>query len=309
MMESAGLFAAAVTTAAGAGAGWLAGWWLVPKVARLLGEAGYAHPNYADERIPVGAGLGVVFGAFAGWALAAFIIKLIDPKGGALGFLGAMALTAVGFGLVGLFDDLVGRTSGGGFRGHFRLLIREGTLTTGAFKALGGVVVALITASLLMSYDAGSGTPFAPSPAVAGSLLANGAIIALTANFVNLLDLRPGRALKGFFLLLAVALAAAWWTLGYLRAFGQVLVAVAPIVGAAAAAFPGDLRARFMLGDVGANAVGASVGVVFATLGVEARLVVLAVLLALTILSERVSFSRLIEHSRVLTSIDRWGRR
>ena len=64
-----------------------------------------------------------------------------------------------------------------------------------------------------------------------------------------------------------------------------------------------------MLGDTGANAAGALVGLALVErFGLRGRLVVLGVTAGLTVLSERVSFSRVIDDTPVLRRLDRWGR-
>ena len=63
--------------------------------------------------------------------------------------------------------------------------------------------------------------------------------------------------------------------------------------------FHGDLTGKFMLGDAGSNVLGAVVGMGLAVgLGLYWRLGVLALLLVLNLLSERYSFTRLIDGNR-----------
>jgi UDP-N-acetylmuramyl pentapeptide phosphotransferase/UDP-N-acetylglucosamine-1-phosphate transferase len=70
-----------------------------------------------------------------------------------------------------------------------------------------------------------------------------------------------------------------------------------------------DLHERVMLGDTGANAVGAALGIALvATCSPGARTVALAVVLAANVLSELVSFSRIIEAVPPLRALDRAGR-
>ncbi len=128
----------------------------------------------------------------------------------------------------------------------------------------------------------------------------SGALIAGTANLVNLLDLRPGRALK------VVAALGAVTTL----AGGEPGALGAAATGSALAALPADLGERAMLGDTGANAAGALLGVALAArLERPARLLALAGVTALTLASERVSFTAVIERTPVLDALDRLGRR
>ncbi|MGB4835784.1 MAG: hypothetical protein WBP28_06920, partial [Nostocoides sp.] len=80
--------------------------------------------------------------------------------------------------------------------------------------------------------------------------------------------------------------------------------------GAALGALPADLARETMLGDTGANAAGALIGsALVARTGLGGRAVALAALTALTLASERVSFTQVIESTPVLREIDGWGRR
>jgi hypothetical protein len=73
---------------------------------------------------------------------------------------------------------------------------------------------------------------------------------------------------------------------------------------------PADLGERVMLGDCGANAVGALLGLRLAAVPARpARAGALAVVVGLTLASERVSFTRVIEATPVLRGLDRLGRR
>jgi UDP-N-acetylmuramyl pentapeptide phosphotransferase/UDP-N-acetylglucosamine-1-phosphate transferase len=64
-----------------------------------------------------------------------------------------------------------------------------------------------------------------------------------------------------------------------------------------------------MLGDTGANAAGALVGTALVQgTGRRGRVVALAVLTGLTLVSERVSFTRVIESTPGLRELDAWGR-
>lgn len=214
----------------------------------------------------------------------------------------ADALSVAAVGGLGLADDVLepwlrshGIAPTKGLRGHLGAL-RSGRLTTGAAKALGIPVICLL--------DAGAARA-RPLHAGAGTLMDAG-VAAGAANLANLLDLRPGRALKAT---TACALVLALPPAHSPRAKeGRSLAALAALVGLAA--LPADLAERGMLGDTGANALGALIGAAAARrLPAAPRLLVLGGLGALTLASERVSFSAVIDATPALHRIDQWGRR
>jgi UDP-N-acetylmuramyl pentapeptide phosphotransferase/UDP-N-acetylglucosamine-1-phosphate transferase len=211
----------------------------------------------------------------------------------------AAALTAgLGSGAVGLYDDVVGGRPGHqakGFRGHLAAL-RHGRVTSGLVKIAGVGAAGLAAAALLPSGPAGRRSR-RPARRAAEVLLGAG-VIAGTANLVNLLDLRPGRAAKAGLLLGAPLLG------------GPAGTVVAGPMGAAAALLPDDLGERVMLGDAGANALGALLGVALASrTGLPGRAALLAGIAGLTAASERVSFTEVIARTPGLRELDALGRR
>jgi hypothetical protein len=118
--------------------------------------------------------------------------------------------------------------------------------------------------------------------------LSGALLVGLSANALNQLDTRPGRALKAY-------LAAA-------------LPLHAP-VGIAVLLLPYDLREMAMLGDAGSNALGAMLGLnsVERFTG-RGRWVAIGALAGLTLLGERTSLGRLIERTPGLSWIDGLGR-
>lgn len=197
-------------------------------------------------------------------------------------------LAALAFGLLGLADDLVGSGHARGFRGHLTELA-HGRLTTGGLKLLGGAAIAAVIAG---SRD----------PNSIGRLLADAALIALAANLANQLDRRPGRVTK-----VAVV---AFVVLALAATNEDTVEGVAVIIGATAALFIDDLRERLMLGDVGANVVGACLGTsVVLAFSFPVRLGVLAVVAVLNLVGELSSFTRLIDAVPPLRAVDRAGRR
>ena len=111
----------------------------------------------------------------------------------------------------------------------------------------------------------------------------------LAANALNQLDTKPGRALKAFLLLGA---GGSHWYAG-----SAVLLA------------PYDLREMAMLGDAGANALGAVLGLSSVhRLGTRSRWSLVGALAALTLYGERRSIGTAIERTPVLRELDAWGR-
>jgi hypothetical protein len=199
----------------------------------------------------------------------------------------------------GLFDDWAGSNQTKGFKGHLKALA-HGRLTTGGLKFLGIGFLSLFLA-ISLYYDG------------ADSILQVILVcctVALTANLMNLFDLRPGRAQKIYFLGLAAALA-------FIVAFGVVklngwnLAALALAgLGPLVAVWRFDLGERGMIGDAGANSMGAFLGFLYATaLPTWMLIIAVVALIAVNLLSERVSFSKIIEANAVLSAVDGWGRR
>lgn len=197
------------------------------------------------------------------------------------------ALAVLGSAAAGALDDLRGDANAKGLKGHLGALA-HGQVTTGAVKIL-GITAASLIGSRVTDRHTGHGWPTTVLGAVT---------TAAAANFGNLLDLRPGRTLK-------VTVIAAVPLLAAERSRGVALAAV----GAAITALPDDLSARSMLGDTGANAAGAAIGsAVVAATGPRGRFLAAAVLTGLTLASERVSFSAVIDRTPWLRAIDQWGR-
>ncbi|MGY1594985.1 hypothetical protein ACI79D_23675 [Geodermatophilus sp. SYSU D00708] len=257
-----GLAAGAAVTARPAGAPW-----------RRTNYAGRPVTLLGGPALAAAATGGAVAGALPGWRAAAAVAGTVS-------------------GLVGGYDDLAGarpeQARDKGLAGHLRAL-RAGRVSAGAVK-VAGIGAAAAAAALLTGRERGAG-------GLADAVLTTG-LVAGTANLVNLLDLRPGRAAKAASLVAAAGLG------------GPAGSLVAGPLGASLAVLPADLGERVMLGDCGANAVGALLGLRLAALpGRPARAGLLAGVVALTLASEKVSFTQVIEATPGLRELDRLGRR
>lgn len=245
----------------------------------LKGEEVWNRTNHRGEQVTLLEGPAFLAGATAAGLLSPGLPARMRA---------ATLLAGAGSGLLGAYDDLAGSSASRGFKGHLKALAR-GEVTTGAVKLLGIGATGLAAATL-----AG---PSAGKRTNVFDIAINGALIAGAANLMNLFDLRPGRAIK-------VGLIA-----GAPLAAGAGAAVVAAPLGAAAALLPEDLGERAMLGDAGANALGALLGLAATRLGRGARLGVLAGLIALNGASEYVSFTKVIRENPALNWLDMLGRR
>ncbi len=245
------------------------------------GAERWTRTNHAGRTVTLLEGPAYALGAAAG-VLA----------GGAGGAGGPAALAGLGAGAFGVLDDLAGDSSHKGLGGHLAAASR-GVVTTGAIKIVGLGATGLLTAWLVDRRRM-------RTPPI--STLVGAAVIAGSANIANLFDLRPGRALKVVLLLSA--------PLVFGRpASGISAATAAAAAGASIAVLPDDLAGRSMLGDTGANSAGAMVGTALvARTGLRGRLIVLAAVTALTLASEKFSFTRVIESTPGLRELDALGR-
>lgn len=248
------------------------------------GAARWTRTNHRGEPVTLLSGPATAIGAVAGAAAASGL----DGHRRL-----AMVVAGTGAAAFGGYDDLAGDGASRGFRGHIGAL-RQGNVTTGAVKLAGISATGLAAAVLAGRGRAGTAGPGPGSSGVAAiaDCVIDAGLVAGGANLINLFDLRPGRAIK-------VALGAG----------GLVGGAGLPPLAAAAALLPEDLAERAMLGDGGANAIGAMLGVAATGLPRRVRLGALAAIVGLTAASEVVSFTRVIERTPALHWLDMLGRR
>lgn len=243
--------------------------------------------NVSGRKVPVVLGGPVAIAALTALACLALVAALgWEPA--RLAETGvAVAAVMVVMGIAGGWDDRRGDESSRGFTGHLGAL-RRGRVTGGILKIGAGLVAGLVAAALLFPGDLVA--------AAAAALL-----VPLGANTTNLLDRAPGRAGKMILLVATplMALGGIHWA-----------IAAAGAIGALLACLPLDLGEKAMLGDAGANPLGAVVGVGLAvSLGGAGRWVAVVFLVALNLASERWSFSAAISRTPWLHRLDQMGRR
>lgn len=209
-----------------------------------------------------------------------------------------IAVAALGAGLAGAYDDLADESACNkttkGLHGHLKAL-REGRISPGLVKMLALIATGLVAAK--------------PRREILDWLVEAG-IIAGAANLVNLVDLRPGRALK-------IASLGALAGLIPPRKASQESDIPAEIrrrrtrmnLVCSTSALPLDLGELTMLGDTGSNALGAALGATWVQgRSRGAKLAVLAGITALTLASEKISFSAVIENNPLMKTLDDLGR-
>ncbi len=247
---------------------------------QLLVNFNLLKKNYKDKYIPVVGGIILMISTITSWYML-FILNLVNPD-----ILNLNIFIILVIGTTGLLDDICGDKQAQGFKGHFKSLL-NGNLTTGIFKILITTLVSIFVLIELKIYN------------IPGIII-NAGIIILTTNFLNLLDLRPARSIKAFigisFLLIMINIS----SIIYFLPFFIVLVFYLPY----------ELQAKIMLGDSGANLLGAILGfntiIIIDTLII--KFIVLLFLLFLNLLSEKYSYSSIIEKNFILSWIDRLGR-
>ena len=275
------------------------------------GPKAWSRTNHRGEPVTLLEGPAAAIGAIAGVLAQAGLQSLAAPAEGRGAWRAAAAITVAGVGgaAFGAYDDLAGSSDRRGFRGHLGAL-RQGEVTTGAVKLAGIGATGMASAALIGGN--------------AADLVINTGLVAGFANLLNLFDLRPGRAIKA-----AVASSALVVLGGSLgrpapgqgglggRAVpprsggsrGVVPPGLAPPLAAALALLPEDLGERAMLGDAGANALGAMIGAAACSLPRPARVALLAGTTWLNVASEKVSFTKVIERTPTLRRLDLLGRR
>ena len=258
--------------------------------------------NFRGRTVSLRGGVGVAAGAVAA---SAQLGRALGAGAGMRPAAAAVAATGAA-GAAGLIDDLDagahdGQTPAKGLKGHLGALAR-GRVTTGALK-IAVIGSGALVAGVLLARHRAAAAPLRRPAATALDAVVSAVTIASWADVHNLLDLRPGRALKAAALLTAPLLA------DRRRAAAASRALAAGCLGAAAAALPGDLMEETMLGDTGANALGALAGTALAAHPARpVRVAAAAAGTGLVLASERVSFTRVIARTPALAALDAVGR-
>jgi len=249
----------------------------MPRIFKMLKTRGMIVKNYRGQ--PVVTSMGLTFIFPCALSIIPFMVAGIEPEH--MAFLTVVtSLTLTGF-----IDDVLGDATIKGIKGHVAELIK-GRISTGGVKLIITVLVGMFVSRYYHK-----------------SLIAWGVyalLFSLFVNFINLMDLRPGRAIKVF--LLSVIL------LMILGGFSNVWI-LTPVLTALPFHMKGEMEEKYMLGDTGANLLGGIAGfyaIKAVTLAPAA--VMAAVLLSIHVIAEYRSLSRFIESIPALRFIDQLWR-
>ncbi len=257
----------------------------------IFAKAGHFNRNYQGKDIPTSMGLVFIAPLAVVLTCSYFTDKIsispVDMESFYRISISFVVLIAT-FLLLGLADDIWGDEKTRGFRGHFSQLL-EGRITTGLIKAIAGVFICFCVASYLVDTW------------TFGIVIIDALVLALAINLFNLFDVRPGRAIKIFLLVIFVLLIASLGSGFWLPALAMIASMIVVL--------PSDLRGKTMLGDAGSNVIGAIIGLgILVSFGIFFKLAVLVVFIALNILSELYSFSEVFKRNTVLNWFDHLGR-
>lgn len=274
--------------------GFLGTYFMIPLFKSMLVNGNVIRPNYKNEMIPVGMGIVFLPMIIINSIILGFItlnnIWFVNASNYNLNIVWLLCLALYIFSMMAMFfagalDDLIGNRNVSGLKGHFKSLFK-GELTTGGFKALFGGFVGLVVSVCISSNIV--------------DIIVNTLIIALSTNLMNLFDLRPGRAIKAYLVIMIPI---------YITLTGYTKVFPLLILPNVLAYFNTDLKARGMMGDTGSNVLGISIGVLMALgYGIKVRLAWLVFLILMHLITEKFSLTKIIEKNRVLKFIDNLGR-
>lgn len=274
--------------------GFLGTYFMIPLFKSMLVNGNVIRPNYKNEMIPVGMGIVFLPMIIINSIILGFVtlnnIWFVSSSNYNLNIVWLLCLALYIFSMMAMFfagalDDLIGNRNVSGLKGHFKSLFK-GELTTGGFKALFGGFVGLVVSVCISSSIV--------------DIIVNTLIIALSTNLMNLFDLRPGRAIKVYLVIIIPI---------YITLTGYTKVFPLLILPNVLAYFNTDLKARGMMGDTGSNVLGISIGVLMALgYGIKVRLAWLVFLILMHLITEKFSLTKIIEKNKVLKFIDDLGR-
>jgi len=264
---------------------------------RTITSAGHVRMNFQGRDIPTSLGMGFVFLTYLMFLVMSGVTSAMNKD--LTHYTVPLLVTITGFGFLGLLDDIVVGREKGGFKGHLARFGKTREVSTALLKAGFGFIIAFSVSSV---YWRGEGWVM---------VFVDSIIIALLANAMNMLDVRPGRTAKGFltislFIFLIsvighfISRKAGIMPITWLLIFPYLIWVLCYIKT--------DLSCDGMMGDTGSNVLGAVLGVlVIWEISPLNRWFILGILIGFQLLTEVTSISAIIEKVRILKAIDNFG--
>lgn len=251
----------------------------LPKIKRMLIKSNILCENYKLVKIPTSMGITFVFVQVITLGLFKIIFGLEDD------FVIIYLFAYIFIGFLGLIDDLIGDKNIKGIRGHLKSAINN-DLTTGGLKAIFGLFIAIIISCIFFR---------------GVNIIINALIIGLFTNLINLFDLRPGRAAKVFiFISLIFVITSPFKIVNYILV--SLLGILLPYMHI-------DIKGKAMMGDVGSNVLGFSLGIYASySFNIICRMSILILLVIFHVIAERYSLTKIIKKSKLLNILDNIGR-
>ncbi|MDR7856159.1 phospho-N-acetylmuramoyl-pentapeptide-transferase [Tissierella sp.] len=252
----------------------------LPMIKEMLLKSNIVCENFRDIKIPTSLGLVFVFVQVITLGSVEIMFNFSDN-------FNLIYLLGFSFiGMLGILDDLIGEKRVKGLRGHIKALF-SGVLTTGGIKAILGLFISIIVSNYIS--------------VTFKDFIINSLIIGLFTNLINMFDLRPGRATKVFAIFALLFILS-----GFIREKSYIIYS---LFGILIPYIRLDLKAMAMMGDVGSNVLGFTLGILAAiSFTFEFRIIILILLIVFHVLAERISFSNIIDNNKVLKYFDSLGR-
>lgn len=236
--------------------------------------------NYRGLKIPISVGIVFIYSQLFIVYLISLIVEKLDNN------IIMYLFSLVFMGMIGLLDDLIGNKDVKGFKGHISQIFK-GQLSTGALKALTGLLLSIIFSQFVSENIL--------------MLIINILIIVLFTNSINLFDLRPGRGCKIFIILSIILLLTSKNNI-----FEYILYSA---LGFCVAFLPFDLGEKAMMGDIGSNSLGITLGIYCViTNEFSYKIMYLLLLIVIHLVGEKYSITKIINNNRFLSFIDKLGR-
>lgn len=247
--------------------------------------------NYKGDQIPIGTGMllwvaCIVYGFI--WHMLFTIDHSLDHVI-EMERLNLLLITQSIIFIAGWLDDQHGDTFVKGFHGHVGLWLEQRNVSTGLVK-----IAAACIASCWF---------FIPLSENLWRMIFSIVFVILMTNMLNLLDVRPGRCIKGYMFIMGLVVCSLLFTTN--TGFELIL----PMLWGSLLLLPYDVKGKAMLGDAGSNLLGFHAGIAVAICTpLTLQLALFAIVVLLHWMAERTSLSKWIEKSPLLSWLDRIGR-